>query len=90
MARVGIRKGMRVLTFIVCWQVAAMKDGELVEIDVEEYAEYWKLARSTAFRDQAAFRQAFPTETTPHRIVEEVIRRREAVQTAQAPRWVLT
>jgi hypothetical protein len=35
---------------------------------VEEYARVMEVSRATAFRDQQAFREAFPDETTPLRM----------------------
>ncbi len=35
---------------------------------VEEYADAMELSRATAFRDQQAFRKAFPRETSPLRV----------------------
>jgi hypothetical protein len=37
---------------------------------IEEYADWWGTSRSTAFREQARFRDAFPDETTPERVVQ--------------------
>jgi len=35
---------------------------------VDEYAETMEESRATAFRDQQAFRKAFPAEATPYRM----------------------
>ena len=35
---------------------------------IEEYAETMETSRRTAFRDQEAFRAAYPTEVTPDRM----------------------
>jgi hypothetical protein len=37
---------------------------------IDEFASVMQESRATAFRDQQAFRKAFPTETTPSRMNE--------------------
>lgn len=37
-------------------------------VNIEEYAEVMQESRATAFRDQQAFRQAFPDEENPTRM----------------------
>ncbi|MDX6642143.1 MAG: hypothetical protein QOD76_105 [Solirubrobacteraceae bacterium] len=37
-----------------------------------EYASWWGVARSTAFRAQRRFRRCFPTERTPDRLLDVV------------------
>lgn len=64
----GVIKGSRVLAFILCWGIAEEALGH--PPTVEEYADWWKESRSTAFREQARFRECFPQETTPQRIVD--------------------
>ena len=63
----GVIKGSRVLAFILCWGIAEEALGH--PPTVEEYADWWKESRSTAYREQARFRECFPTEATPQRIV---------------------
>lgn len=36
----------------------------------EQYAEWWKDSRATAYRQQANFREAFPGESTPDRLLD--------------------
>jgi hypothetical protein len=67
-ARVGQTKGAKVVAFIVMWAIAEEALGHPPTL--EEYAEWWRESRSTAFRLQARFREAFPTEATPQRIVD--------------------
>jgi hypothetical protein len=66
--RVGLIRSMKVVTFIVSWGIACEAIGQ--PLTLEEYADWWKESRSTAFREQAVFREAFPGETTPQRIVD--------------------
>ena len=49
------------------WGLAAAELGREPQ-SVEEYADVMEESRRTAFRDQAAFRKAFPTESTPMRM----------------------
>ena len=64
----GLRTGIRGMTWAYEWGVTREALGH--EPDVEEVAEYWGLTRRTAFREQAAFREAFPKFETPARIYE--------------------
>ena len=65
---VGAIKSARVIAFVLSWGIAAEAVGH--PLTLEEYADWWKDSRSTAFREQALFREAFPGEKTPQRIVE--------------------
>jgi hypothetical protein len=65
--RVGARRGYRVGTFLVSWSIVYQALGRAPSI--EEYGDWWKLSRSTAFREQALFREAFPGEHDPERVV---------------------
>ena len=62
-ARTGLRTGVRALTWAHEWEVASTALGHAPT--VEEVAEYWGLTRRTAFREQAAFREAFPSVDSP-------------------------
>lgn len=68
MGRMGVLQGGRVMTFILCWAIAEEAIGHVPT--VEEYADWWKESRATAYREQARFRQCFPEESTPQRIVD--------------------
>jgi hypothetical protein len=72
--RVGRTSGARVVAFIVQWAVAAEALGHALTL--EEYADWWHASRSTVFREQARFREAFPGEATPQRLVD-VLRNEE-------------
>lgn len=65
----GLRVAIQALTFMAAWDHArrALRHESLT---LDEYAEWWKVARSTAFREQGRFRRAFPTETTPDRLLD--------------------
>lgn len=73
--RMGFLKGTRVVAFIVSWAVAEEALGHPPSL--EEYADWWKESRSTAFREQARFRECFPGEETPQRIVDLLTAQRE-------------
>lgn len=66
--RVGQTSGARVVAFIVQWAVASEALGH--ELTLEEYADWWHASRSTVFREQARFREAFPGEANPQRLVD--------------------
>lgn len=63
----GIRATMRGLKFAMGWGLATAELGREPE-SVEEYAEVMGESRATAFRDQQAFRQAYPGEESPTRM----------------------
>ncbi|MGB9113349.1 MAG: hypothetical protein WCF24_11570 [Acidimicrobiales bacterium] len=63
----GIRKTTRGLKFAMGWGLATATLGREPE-SVEEYAEVMDESRATAFRDQQAFREAFPNEESPARM----------------------
>jgi hypothetical protein len=67
--RVGFRRSVQVFTFMVAWDHArrAMRHES---ITLDEYADWWKVSRSTAFREQSRFREVFPAEATPDRILD--------------------
>ncbi len=67
-ARVGQVKGAKVVAFVVMWAIAEEALGHPPTL--EEYAEWWRESRSTVFREQARFREAFPGETTPQSLVD--------------------
>jgi hypothetical protein len=66
--RVGLRKAMKVLSFMVAWDHARDRLGH--EPTIEEYAKWWKESAATAYRHQALFREAFPGESTPTRLLD--------------------
>jgi hypothetical protein len=67
--RVGMRTAFMVLSFMAAWDVAQERLRKR-PITLEEYADYWRVTRATAFREQKRFRDAFPGETTPERLLD--------------------
>ena len=65
---VGQVAGARVVAFIVQWAMTEEALGHPPTL--EEFADWWYASRSTVFREQARFRDAFPGETTPQRLVD--------------------
>ena len=55
----GMRASVTAMSWAYCWAVTREAIGR--EPTVEEVADWWNMARRTAFREQAAFRKAFPT-----------------------------
>jgi hypothetical protein len=66
--RVGALKGARVLSFMVAWDVVRQELGH--EPSIEEYAEWWRVSERTAWREQARFRESFPGESNPARLMD--------------------
>jgi hypothetical protein len=66
---VGLRKAFRVLTFMAAWDRArvAMRRQTLT---LDEYAQWWKVSPATSYREQALFRECFPQESTPDRLLD--------------------
>jgi hypothetical protein len=78
----GLRRGLKVMSFIVAWGVASEDLGR--EITIEEYGEWWKVSRSSAFREQALFREVLGDRyTTPAALLDEARAQRVAVQEMQ-------
>ena len=63
----GIRKTGRGFKFAVGWGLAMAQLGREPD-SIEEYALVMDESRATAFRDQQAFREAFPLEESPVRM----------------------
>lgn len=66
-ANAGFRATIRGLRFGMFWGLATAELGREPE-SIDEFAETMETSRRTAFRDQGAFRNAFPTEETPDRM----------------------
>jgi hypothetical protein len=66
----GLRATLRALQFGFAWGLARAELGREPE-SVEELAATMQLSVRTAYRDQEAFREAFPTEATPTRMNEQ-------------------
>ncbi|MBW4078588.1 MAG: hypothetical protein HIU84_08815 [Acidobacteria bacterium] len=63
-----IRSSTRGLKFAMDWGLDTAELSREPD-SVDEYAEVIGESRATAFRDQQAFRQAFPTEESPMRLI---------------------
>jgi hypothetical protein len=55
------------MAFVVCWAITEEALGHPPTL--EEYGEWWRQSRSTIFREQALFREAFPGQSSPQRLV---------------------
>nr|CRY96439.1 hypothetical protein [uncultured prokaryote] len=66
--RAGIRGAANALAFMVQWGM--VRDQLDREPTIDDYREFWKVTRSTAFRHQSQFRAAFPHESTPSRLLD--------------------
>jgi len=64
----GFRKGQTALVWALMWAVTRESKGS--DPTVDEVAAWWKENERTAYREQAAFRAAFPTLETPAKIFE--------------------
>jgi hypothetical protein len=70
--RAGFRKGRQALMFATCWWIATHALGR-PPATVDEYVDWWRdKSRSQAFRDQQAFRLAFPEYSTPTELADAV------------------
>ena len=66
---VGVRRAIKAMTFMAAWDRAryAMRRET---ISLTEYADWWKVSHGSSYREQATFRQAFPGESTPDRLLD--------------------
>jgi len=67
--QVGLRRAFRVLTFMAAWDRARTALGKR-PITLQEYSTWWRENERTAYREQALFREAFPGEDTPERLLD--------------------
>jgi hypothetical protein len=65
--RVGYKKTRKIMDFIACWGIVEADLGR--EPSIEEYAVWWKESAATAYREKALFREVFPDEDSPSRII---------------------
>jgi hypothetical protein len=68
--KIGLRRGMRALTYIVSWGLATEAEGHPVTMD--EYTAYWKQSLSTSYRELDAFRLVWPDLKDPELVWERV------------------
>jgi len=66
--RVGVRSGFKAVTYMVAWQI--VRDDLGHDPTVAQYADWWRESQATAYREQALFREAFPEERTPARLLD--------------------
>jgi hypothetical protein len=73
----GLRHGMSAVAFMVAWSVAEQSlghelgDGVLTNA-MHEYREYWRQSDRTSWRELERFREAFPGEVSPVRLLKLV------------------
>lgn len=77
----GLRTAVKAALWAHQWAVAREALGH--EPTAEEVAEWWKQPERSAYRDQAAFRKAFPTLDSPAKIYESDEARASAASTAR-------
>lgn len=59
----GMRATVKAINWAYCW--AVVRESLEREPTADEVAEWWTMSRRTAFREQKAFRDAFPLLETP-------------------------
>jgi hypothetical protein len=86
----GMRTTFRAINWAYSWAVVREVPGR--EPSVEEVAEWWNESRRSAFRDQAAFREAYPTLQSPAAIYDEPEARariaRHAARADRVDKWI--
>jgi hypothetical protein len=65
-ANAGMRLGLRGMSWALSWAIVGAATGN--DPSAEEVAAWWRENPRTAYREQAAFRKAFPDLDTPARI----------------------
>ena len=65
-ANAGMRLGLRGMSWALSWAIVRAAIGH--DPSAEEVAAWWKENPRTAYREQAAFRKAFPEFDTPARL----------------------
>jgi hypothetical protein len=65
----GMRTTNRAVNFAVRWGTLSAELGREPR-SIDEFAELVGESRASAFRDQQAFREAFPAESSPRRMIE--------------------
>src|ERR1035437_5429260 len=78
----GFRKGQTALVWAILWAVTRESKGS--DPTVEEVAAWWKENERTAYREQAAFRAAFPKLDTPSKIFEDPKLKEKIAELAKA------
>jgi aminopeptidase N len=78
----GLRKGQTALVWALSWAVTRESLGR--DPSAEEVAAWWKESVRTAYREQAAFKDAFPTLDSPAKIFEDPATRAKVAKVARA------
>jgi hypothetical protein len=74
-ANAGFRKAYRAMMWALSWAIAQEALGH--DPSVDDVATWWGEPRRTAFSEQQAFREAFPTLLTPAPMFESVAAQRK-------------
>jgi hypothetical protein len=77
----GFRKALTALTWAYSWAIVRESIGH--EPSVDEVAEWWNENRRTAFREQSAFRLAFPTLETPAQLFQSPVMKTKIAEAAR-------
>lgn len=67
--RIGFMNASRVLEFVMEWTSSMDQRGWPDDLRIEDHMSDWKCSPATSYRRLAKFREAFPGETTPTRLV---------------------
>jgi len=78
----GFRKALKALVWAQTW--ATVREAIGHDPTVDEVADWWKAPRRSAFRDQAAFRECFPSLDSPAPIFAAPELREKMRQAAKA------
>lgn len=78
----GFRKANTALVWAMCWAIVR----EVIADDptVEQVADWWSTPYRTAYREQAAFREAFPTLDSPTQMLDAPETREHIANLAKA------
>lgn len=73
--RVGPRRGSAVLSFAIAWEVCRRAAGDdwpegQMTNEIAAYCAYWKIPKSTAWRELAHFREALPEYESPSALAD--------------------
>jgi methionine synthase II (cobalamin-independent) len=79
---VGIRKAYSAMSWAYNWATA--RESLKHDPSVEEVAKWWRQSVRTSYREQAAFREAFPTLDSPAQIFEDPAVRSKMATVAKA------
>lgn len=82
--KVGIRRAIRVFSFVAAWGLASDAVGH--PVTMQEYTDYWRQSLATTYRERDAFKMVWPDLDTPEPIWSKA---REHV-TAKRPDLAIT